>query len=58
MSTWQIFRWPLAVVVLTLSGLIAVLMSDGWSDACAAAGLFVPAALTTWFDWRNRTRHR
>jgi hypothetical protein len=54
MSTWQIFRWPLAIAVLTLTGLVAGLVSDGWGDAWAAAGLFVPATLAVWFARRKR----
>lgn len=53
MSPWQIFRWPLAIAVLTLVGLIAGLVSDGWGDALAAVGLFVPAALAIWLAMRR-----
>ena len=53
MSAWQIFRWPLAIAVLTLTGLITGLVSNGWGDVLAAAGLFVPAALASWFAARR-----
>ncbi len=54
MSQWQIFRWPLLIGVLTGTGLIAGLVSDGWGDAVAALGLFVPAAVAAWFGLRRR----
>lgn len=54
MSLWQIFRWPLAIGVLTLTGLISGLVSDSWGDALAAIGLFVPAAVGTWYGLRRR----
>ena len=57
MSTWEIFRWPLAIAALTLTGLIAGLVSNGWGDALAAAGLFVPAALAGWFAARRGVDH-
>jgi hypothetical protein len=55
MSLWQIFRWPLAIGVLTLTGLIAGLVSDSWGDLLAAVGLFVPAAVCAWHGLRRRT---
>lgn len=54
MTLWQIFRWPLLIGVLTTTGLISGLVSDGWGDALAALGLFVPAALASWFGLRRR----
>jgi hypothetical protein len=56
MSTWQIFRWPVGIGVLTLTGLISGLVSDGWGDALAALGLFAPAAVSVWFCFRGRHR--
>lgn len=53
MSLWQVFRWPLAIGVLTLTGLIAGLVSDSWGDVLAAIGLFVPAAAGTWYGLRR-----
>jgi hypothetical protein len=54
MSLWQVFRWPLAIGVLTLTGLIAGLVSDSWGDVLAAVGLFVPAAVCAWHGLRRR----
>jgi hypothetical protein len=56
MSTWQIFRWPLAIGLLTFVGLISGLVSDGWGDAIAALGLFIPAAVAAWFWFGTRRR--
>lgn len=51
MSHWQIFRWPLAIALLTITGLITGLVSDGgWDDALAAVRLFRPAALAAWLS--------
>lgn len=58
MSLWQIFRWPLLIGGLTTTGLISGLVSDGWGDALAALGLFVPAALATWFGLRRQQSPR
>lgn len=49
MSTWQIFRWPLLIGVLTTTGLLSGLISDGWGDALAAVGLLAPVAVILWF---------
>jgi len=58
MSLWQIFRWPLAIGVLTLTGLITGLISDSWGDVLAAVGLFVPAAVGAWHGLRRRPGQR
>ncbi len=42
MSTWQVFRWPVAIAASTLFGLIAGLTSDGWGDVLAAVALATP----------------
>lgn len=54
MSLWQVFRWPLLIGVLTTTGLISGLVSDGWGDALAALGLAIPAALAAWLGLRRR----
>jgi hypothetical protein len=52
MSLWHVFRWPLAIGLLTVVGLISGLVSDGWGDAIASLGLFVPVAVAVWFARR------
>jgi hypothetical protein len=44
-----IYRWPVAVGLLTLFGLIAGLLCDGWGDLAAAGGLSVPILISAWF---------
>ena len=58
MSPWQIFRWPLCIGALTCTGLVSGLVSDGWGDALAALGLFVPAASALWFGLRRQRPHQ
>ena len=58
MSLWQIFRWPLAIGALTLTGLISGLVSDSWGDVLAAVGLFVPAAVGIGCALRRRPLQR
>ena len=53
MSLWQIFRWPLLIGALTAIGLVSGLVSDGWGDAFAALGLFIPAATALWLGTRR-----
>ncbi len=58
MSLAHIFRWPVLIGLLTLTGLVSGLISDGWGDALAALGLFVPAAVVVgfWLDRKPRSR--
>lgn len=58
MSLWRIFRWPLAIGALTLTGLIAGLVSDSWGDGLAALGLFVPSAVGIGCALRRRPTQR
>ena len=58
MTTWQTFRWPAIIALLTTFGLVSGLVSDGWGDAAAAVGLFVPAAVTAWFYFGGRRQTR
>lgn len=57
MTAWQIFRWPVAIALLTMAGLLAGLVSDGWGDVLAAIGLLVPALLAIWFGVRAGHSH-
>jgi hypothetical protein len=31
-SAWRIFRWPIALALTTVVGLVSALMADGWAD--------------------------
>lgn len=45
-STWQIFIWPAVLALLTVLGLFAALLGDGWWDALSWLGLGIPAWLS------------
>jgi hypothetical protein len=40
---------PIVLGVLTLSGLLTALVSDGWGDVWSWIGLGVPVAVMTWY---------
>lgn len=48
MSLFQIFKWPFAMGLLTCTGLVAGLMSEGWEDVLAAIGLGAPVLVVAW----------
>ncbi|HEY0062134.1 MAG TPA: hypothetical protein VGC21_08435 [Telluria sp.] len=41
----RIWTWPLALGVLTASGLVSALVADGWGDVWSWLGLGVPTAV-------------
>jgi len=45
---WRLWGWPLALAVLTASGLLSALVSDGWGDVWSWVGLGVPVAVMAW----------
>jgi hypothetical protein len=52
---WAIWRWPLALAVLTTIGLVAALFSeDGFGDLLAGVCLAVPVAVGAWYGWVKR----
>lgn len=53
MALWG---WPLAMGVLTTTGLITALVSDTWGDWWSWVGLGVPVAVMCWFSWRRPAR--
>ncbi|WP_333908850.1 hypothetical protein [Acidovorax sp. GBBC 3334] len=52
----SLWGWPIALGVLTTSGLISALVSDGWGDTWSWVALGVPVAVMAWFGLRRRTR--
>jgi uncharacterized membrane protein YjjP (DUF1212 family) len=42
---WQIFRWPLAIGIAGIVGLVSALIGDGWHDALSWLLLGGTAAL-------------
>ena len=48
LSARQIWGVPAALGVLSLVGLVAALVADGWGDALSWLALAVPAAVSLW----------
>jgi hypothetical protein len=42
---WRLWGWPLALGILTASGLLSALVSDGWGDAWSWLALGIPVAV-------------
>lgn len=58
-SFWRLWRWPLVLGLLSTSGLLTALISDGWGDWWAWLSLGLPVAVMAWFAWvpRKPARH-
>ncbi|SDI11295.1 hypothetical protein SAMN05216189_1002145 [Pseudomonas delhiensis] len=41
-NLWRVFRWPLALAVLSLVGLVSALVGDGPWDALSWVALGIP----------------
>lgn len=54
LSPRQIWAVPVALGVLSLVGLVAALVADGWADGLSALALAVPAAVSLWGFRRRR----
>ncbi|AVS74332.1 hypothetical protein [Paracidovorax cattleyae] len=50
----RIWGWPIALGILTASGLLSALVSDGWGDTWSWVALGVPVAVMAWFGWLRR----
>jgi len=48
----RLWSWPIALGVLSTSGLLSALVSDAWGDVWSWIGLGVPVAVIAWFAWR------
>lgn len=53
-SLLRLWGWPIAMALLTATGLLSALVSDGWGDVWSWFGLGIPAAVIAWFCWRPR----
>ena len=51
----KLWAWPVALALLSASGLIGALVSDGWGDAWSWFALGLPVAVTTWYGLRTRS---
>ena len=49
---------PIALGLLTASGLVTALVSDHWGDAWSWVGLGVPVAVMAWYAWPQPRRAR
>ncbi|MEP0708480.1 MAG: hypothetical protein ABJL17_11035 [Parvibaculum sp.] len=50
----EIFAVPLLLAVVTIVGLVAALLGDGWLDALSWAGLAIPALVIPWAFLRRQ----
>nr|WP_225977955.1 hypothetical protein [Paracidovorax avenae] len=50
----RVWGWPIALGLLTASGLLSALVSDGWGDTWSWVALGVPVAVMAWFGWLRR----
>ncbi|MCW7536884.1 hypothetical protein OOT46_03325 [Aquabacterium sp. A7-Y] len=50
------WRWPIALGLLSASGLLSALVSDGWGDAWSWLALGVPVLVMAWFGLRRPAR--
>ena len=51
---WQLWGWPIAFGLLSATGLLSALFSDGWGDAWSWLALGLPVLAMVWFSWRPR----
>lgn len=54
----QMWQTPLIIALITLAGLIAALVGDGWHDALSWSALTVPVGLIAWKWGRQRPPER
>lgn len=50
----RVWTWPIALGLLTATGLLSALVSDGWGDAWSWLALGVPVAVMTRFSLTGR----
>ena len=44
----RVFGWPMALAVVSLTGLIVGLLGDGWYDILAGLTMSIPIAIMAW----------
>jgi hypothetical protein len=54
----RLWAWPIALGLLSTSGLLTALVSDEWGDAWSWVGLGVPVAVIAWYAWRPQRSQR
>lgn len=53
-SFWQMWGWPIALGVLSGTGLVSALLADGGYDWWSWLGLGLPLVVAGWCWWRPR----
>jgi len=53
-ASWTLWRWPVAMGLLSAVGLLAGLVYDGWGDWLSWVTLGIPVAAMLWFGWLRR----
>jgi hypothetical protein len=48
----RLWFWPIAIGVLTTTGLVTALVSDTWGDWWSWLALGVPVLVMGWYAWR------
>jgi hypothetical protein len=49
--TLKLWGWPIALGLLSASGLLSALVSDGWGDTWSWIALGVPVLVMAWYAW-------
>lgn len=50
-----VWKWPVVIGVLSLAGLLAALIGDGWWDWASAVLLTVPTVLCAYYGFSKRS---
>lgn len=53
----SLWGWPIAMAVLTTTGLATALVSDTWGDWWSWLALGIPVAVMGWFSWPRKLPH-
>lgn len=48
----RLWAWPILLGLLSATGLLSALVSDGWGDAWSWFALGLPVAVMAWHGWR------
>lgn len=51
----KLWAWPVVLALLSASGLVSALVSDGWGDAWSWFALGLPVAVMAWFGLWTRS---
>ncbi|MCS4510890.1 hypothetical protein [Xylophilus ampelinus] len=46
-----LWGWPVVMGLLSIFGLLAALVYDGWGDTVSSIALAVPVLVIVWFGW-------